>query len=319
MGSARSWIPIPKLFPLETFPQRLLMKLSTIARNLYELSGVRLGFLGASVSGSTDYGNTLLKLRKNYALGVKNSVIELPKDLTIYESVKNHGSWELEVSRFLAVGLTKTCHSSRSKTALLDIGANTGLITLQAMNLSQTENDVFLFEPVPRHALAIKNNLRNFSNIHINQFALSNKNGISLVFTESTNHGNTSLLKSVVPESGMTKSEIKLVDTQEFCAEFLNGFDSYIIKSDTQGMDALILARIPDRIWKKVECAVIEVWALPEIRINDVENLLAMFSDFNYVSWGTDSRPVELNEIRDFWLGKSGNARNLFLNKTLLV
>ena len=134
------------------------------------------------------------------------------------------GTWELDESMFLADGLKRACKNTH-KVALLDIGANTGLVTLQAMNLSNTSAEVFLFEPVPRHASAIKKNLRNLSNININEFGLSDKNGQAKIFTEATNHGNTSLINSVVPEIGMISTQIQLVETKEYCAKFLNKFD----------------------------------------------------------------------------------------------
>ena len=202
--------------------------------------------------------------------------------------------------------------------ALLDIGANTGLVTLQAMNLSKTITEVFLFEPIPRHVSAIERNLRNLPSIHINEFALSNENGQSEIYTQTTNHGNTSLLKSVVPSDELISTTIELVDAAEYCNKFLNGFDNFVIKCDTQGMDALILSRIPNRIWERTEVAIIEVWALPEIREQDVTHLLAMCQNFEYASWHPKSQEViSLNEISEYWLNKSGTFRNLFLSKTL--
>jgi FkbM family methyltransferase len=217
-----------------------------------------MGFFGARLVGHTSGGNSLLKLNKDYALGSKGTDLELPQDQVIYEYIKDKGSWELEDSEFLARGLKRSCWQPNTKTALVDIGANTGLVTLQAMNLSNTSNEVFLFGPVPRHASAIKQNLRNLSNVHINHFALGDKNGEAVIFTELTNHGNTSLLNSVVPEIGIISTQIQLVETTEYCNKFFNNFEKFVIKCDTQGMDALILSRFPKRIWENCESAVIE-------------------------------------------------------------
>ena len=185
------------------------------------------------------------------------------------------------------------------------------------MNLSKTITEVFLFEPIPRHVSAIERNLRNLPSIHINEFALSNENGQSEIYTQTTNHGNTSLLKSVVPSDELISTTIELVDAAEYCNKFLNGFDNFVIKCDTQGMDALILSRIPNRIWERTEVAIIEVWALPEIREQDVTRLLAMCQNFNYASWTPNSRErIDLDEISEYWLSKSGTFRNLFLSKT---
>ena len=279
---------------------------------------VRSGFRGARIVGVTQSGNTLLRRNKDHALGRKGTDLDLPRDLVIFESVKRRGDWELEESEFLAFALRKVKKLQNSKVALLDIGANTGLVTLQAMNLSKTSIEVFLIESIHRHVSAIEHNLKGLPNIHVNEFALSNKNGKSEIFTQTTNHGNTSLLKSVVPSDELIRTQIKLVDTVEYCNNFLKGFDNYVIKCDTQGMDALILTRIPISIWQSMEAAIIEVWALPEIPEQDVTNLLAMCQDFKFACWHPKSQErIGLNEISEYWLSKSGTFRNLFLSKTL--
>lgn len=307
-----------KISPVKTFPKRLLRKSYYIAKNIVRPIIWRMGYLGARIVGTTPNGNTLLQLNKNYALGPKGTVLELPIDTVIFEVVRKWGYWELDESKFLAHGLKIACRKT-SKVALLDIGANTGLVTLQAVNLSNTLAEVFLFEPLPRHTSAIKKNLRNLSNIHINEFGLSDKSGEANIFTEATNHGNTSLLNSVVSEVGMISTQIQLVETTAYCNKFLTNFDKYVIKCDTQGMDALILSRIPDWVWKNCESAIIEVWALDEISKNDVEALLSMFQEFEYVAWQPNNRKekIELSEVSQFWLSKSGAQRNLFLSKKI--
>jgi FkbM family methyltransferase len=314
----KRWIPLTHPFPLKTFPRRLRVKWIFIVDNIFWPVKNKLGISSIKILGETPIGNTQLRLNKTIPLGAPGSVIELPRDTVIFRSVSRQGSWELEESEFLARGLKTVCQQSDSKAALLDIGANTGLVTLQAMNIAHTKNEVFLFEPVSRHAQAIKNNLRNLSNIHINEFALSDKNGSAEIFTEAWNHGNTSLIRDAVKSREKITTEIQLVDTAEYCETFLNGFDSYVIKCDTQGMDALILSRIPQRIWEKVECAVIEVWALPEVNEIDVKNLISMWNGFEYVSWAPNlDKNISLDEVSEFWLKKSGKEfGNLYLSKT---
>ncbi len=300
------------------FAAEINQKMASYRPEFFDKIGARVDISGARIVGTTPNGNTLLQLNKNYALGPKGTVLELPMDSVIFERVRNWGAWELDESKFLARGL-KEARMNASKVALLDIGANCGLVTLQAMNLSNTLAEVFLFEPVPRHTSAIKNNLRNLSSIHINEFGLSDKNGEANVFTEARNHGNTSLLKSVVPEIDIISTQIKLVETTAYCNTFLKNFDRYVIKCDTQGMDALILSRIPDWVWKKCGSTIIEVWALDEISKKDVEALLSMCQEFDYVGWQPNNRKekIELSDVSEFWLSKSGATRNLFLSKNI--
>jgi len=311
------WIPLTTPTPIRSFPRRLIKKWRFIIGNLVGTIEVKFNLVGARVVGETSSGSTLLRLNRDYALGRKGTELEIPQDKVIFESVKRRGSWELEESEFLAFGLRKVGKIQNLKVALLDIGANTGLVTLQAMNLSKTNIEVFLFEPIPRHVAAIKHNLRDFSKIYINEFALSDVNGTSEIFTQTSNHGNTSLLKSVVPIDEQICTQIRLVDVGEYCDNCLKGFDIYAVKCDTQGMDALILSRIPGAIWQNTEVAVIEVWALSEVSEQDVTHLLTMFQNFEYFSWNPISQDIKsLSEISEFWLSKSGTSRNLFLSKT---
>ena len=107
----------------------------------------------------------------------------------MYESVRTSGKYGLEESQFIASGLASACKSPKDKVALVDIGSSVGLITLQAMNIAKTQNDIFLFESIPRHVAAMRHNLKSLRNINVNQFAVSNRDGISEIFTELENRG----------------------------------------------------------------------------------------------------------------------------------
>jgi FkbM family methyltransferase len=312
------WVPLAKPLPLKDFPQRLIRKCFFVLQGYLFILRYGPGISRAKKLGISPDGNALLQLKKESALGPKGSILELPQDQQIFETVQKLGSWALEESIFLAEGLRKAEGLPNSKTALLDIGAHCGLVTLQAMNLSKTKNEIFLFEPLPRHSVAIKHNLRNLPNVHNNNFGLSNKNSNSEIFTEITNYGNTSLFQTLVPESKQIKTSIKLVGVIEYCEKFLNRFDSYVIKCDTQGMDALILSRIPLRIWQNTVAAVIEIWAVPEVSEIDVTNLLAKIQSFEHGRWHPKSaKKVDFNEVGEFWMSKTGQSRNLFLSRNI--
>jgi hypothetical protein len=83
-------------------------------------------------------------------------------------------------------------------------------------------------------------------------------------------------------------------------------------------MDALILSRIPVRIWQDCVAAVIEVWAVPEISERDVTDLLGKLQNFDYASWNPKSSiRIDLKETFEFSTSESRYSRNLFLSKTL--
>jgi FkbM family methyltransferase len=310
--------PFVKPTPIWTFPQRAFQQWRKIISRVVVSAELNLGIGGAHLVGNTPEGNSILKLNKDYALGNKGTLIQLPKDRNIYHYVRTYGSWELELCKFLSKGLRAAYFKNNSTVVLLDIGANTGLVSLQTMNLSGTTNEVFLVEPIKRNISAIKNNLNKLQNVHIHEFALSDKNGKAEIMTDFNNFGNSSYLSSAFEDIDYFSTPTALVSTAEYCKKFLNNFDSYVIKCDTQGMDALILSRFPEQIWQKCQSAVIEVWALPNINKTDVQKLLSMCKGFDKVSWNPHSgkaKKLGFDEIIKFWTNKSGATRNLFLSK----
>ncbi len=304
----KSWTPFVSPLPLLSLPSRLLEKWIHIFRLLLRVEG-------AQVIGKSTTGSALLKLRKSCALGQKGAVVEIPRDHVIFESVRQFARWELDEAKFLAAGLKKVAENqNQTKSVLLDIGANSGLVSLQAMNLAGTRNSVFLFEPVPQYAQAIKTNLRAFPEVNICIFALSDRNDEAVMYTEASNHGNTSLFEKTVPAINRVKQTIRLVDTAEYFRTHLESFDKYVLKCDTQGMDALILSKVPDSVWMRTEAAIIEVTALPEVDVSDVDTLLGKIANFEFVSWHANKREkMEMAEIREFWLSKSERHKNLYL------
>ncbi len=274
-------------------------------------------FPAARVVGISTSGNHLLRLNRASPLGKMGAIVELPMDAVIFRAVQRSGHWSFDLSRFLREGLDGK-QVPEGKAALLDIGAHTGLVTLQVSNITTGSHDYFLFEPIPRHVSAIHRNLDTASldaRIHLIPLALSDRNGISEIFTEIVNHGNSSLWEEVVgPPGGYFRTSIDTVDTAEYFAGFGQEFSRFVIKCDTQGMDQIILSRLPLDVWKRVERAAVEVWALPEVESSDVHTLLDVWRDFRLISWDVDLRSVvSLDEVRDFWTGQTGRFRDLYL------
>ena len=307
------FIPIPNPRPFSTFFARFTQKWMFMLRFFGIRFGLALGITGAKSIGYTAERNAILRLNRNGVLGPKGSLIHLPKDKVIFWHVRYLEEWEIDESKFIAKNLARF---ETEKIALIDIGANTGLVSLQALNLVGKNITSYLFEPITRHVEAIKLNLNRFSNIEVFPFALSDRDENSIIFTEVNNHANSSTLRSVVPVDNLLSSQISLVETTSFAKNNVALFENYVLKCDTQGMDALILSRLPDYIWENTISAVIEVWALPEIQDSDVDNLLKRWSKFNQISWNSDfSTTLTLENLQKFWLGKSGLQKNLFLNR----
>ena len=92
-----------------------------------------------------------------------------------------------------------------------------------------------------------------------------------------------------------------------------------MIKCDIQGMDSMVLSRIPNDIWQKTDRAVIEVWATETVESRDVESLVEKLSNFKYLSWQQNLRElVSISDVSNFWLSKSGEQKNLFMSKNVI-
>lgn len=114
-------------------------------------------------------------------------------------------------------------------------------------------------------------------------FALAAESGSATIFTEGFNHGNSSLIRDLVASDNVIQTENDVQSVAEFADEFLTGVDSHeriVLECDTQGFDALILSRIPTEVWMRVNAAVVEVWAIPEINDAEVAKWLEICQEF---------------------------------------
>ena len=127
------------------------------------------------------------------------------------------------------------------------------------------------------------------------------------IHKQNTNSGNTSLIARVVPIDQVSKVRIKMLDTEDFSINYLTIDKEFVIKSDLQGFDAKVLARLGKKIWEKKHSASVEAWALTEI-----EN----WKYFSKISWSSSfSNIVALEEVGEFWLSANNTHRNVYLKK----
>jgi len=319
-----NFLPFANPVPTKTFLRRSMAK---NRRNLSVLAS-RLGFVGARRVGKSRNGNTVLKLNRKTALGERGALLEIPQDNMIYWHIKNYGVWEEEECLYLAgllnrysagqnqiLGAEKTTDNA---VTFLDLGANSGLVSLQVIALAETKCSVIMVEPILSHVEAIQFNIKTLNDsvdISIHNFALGAENGKFSIFTQKSSRGNSSLFKTVVG-SDFEENFIEVVETKGFCERYLNTQNSFVIKSDLQGFDAAVLSRIPKNVWKQTKGAVVEVWALPEVLPSDVLAIENLWKDFSSMSWQSDFTDlINFRDISDFWLSKSGKQKNLFLKR----
>ena len=307
-------VPLARLYPYRTFIPRSWQKFLLFY-------GDRMGLSGATPIGNSSTGNSILKLKFRSALGVKGTEIEMPKDGAIYEHVRKSGSWETNSSYFLSKTLRKLENKTLSeKIAFVDLGANSGLVTLQTLRYAQTQNVVLIVEPLPNHVKAIKRNLQTLETsshlFHIFEYGLGRESAEIDIFTESNNHGNSSFLLGAMENSLNFKTKVLIKKAEDFFSQYLSAFEYVVVKSDLQGMDAYVLSQIPIEIFKSIQSAVVEVWALPEINPADVDKFINAISFSYSLGWSEKSIGKLSPEIvREFWLSKSGLAKDLFIKK----
>ena len=112
------------------------------------------------------------------------------------------------------------------------------------------------------------------------------------------------------------KTKVLIKNAEDFFSQYLSAFEYVVVKSDLQGMDAYVLSQIPIEIFKSIQSAVVEVWALPEINPADVDKFINAISFSYSLGWSEKSIGKLSPEIvREFWLSKSGLAKDLFIKK----
>ena len=286
-------------------------------RNMIASIGCAIGIQGLDIIRVNSNGNTILRFNRSYPLGNRGSNLQIPRDSKIFEHVRRYGSWELRTSKFIAKGIENQSLLNK-KIAVIDIGAHTGLITLQIFRITNVDFTAFLFEPLPKNADAIRYNLDG-KNVKIFEVLLDKENGAKKIFTQKSNIGNSSIFKQLIPEHELIENVCTTVDVRELFNSSVNMYECYMIKCDIQGMDSMVLSRIPNDIWQKTDRAVIEVWATETVENRDVESLVAKLSNFKYLSWQQNLRElVSISDVSNFWLSKSGEQKNLFMSKNVI-
>jgi FkbM family methyltransferase len=311
----KKWIPFTTILPLNTFLIRLKKKNAYIL----QLINSTIGLSGARIIGVLPNGCYQIKLNKRSILGEKGTILNMPKDNVIFQNVRTYGCWEKHECEFISRALQTAHSATNSKVALLDIGANVGLVTLGAMNLSKTATDIHLFEPTPIHTFALKHNLKNLKisgDIFVNEFGLSKKSERIKLYRDLGNSGHSSIFNQAVNIKNREEIEVRLESASQYFESNLLNYNSFIVKSDIQGLDAQVLSNFPIEFWKNVKAAVIEVWAFSEVKNEEVEDLITKLDSFENISWDPHFRiKSTLEEIKKFWLSRNNQQRNLYISK----
>jgi FkbM family methyltransferase len=275
----------------------------------------KLGLFGGLLLSTT--GDTAeIRLLCKSLLGAKNSVIHIPKDIAITNSVIRNGFWERqEVSHIC--GVAESCLGT---VTLIDLGAHAGLVSLQAMNLSSRIQKFILVEPEPLHVRCIKLNFEdNLDRVEIHEAALALSAGVALGYADLKNRGNFTLEKSAASDLNQP-IQIKTESAKSFSSILLQTPGTFVLKSDLQGYDSHIFNEFVEEFCDRTQGCVIEIWSLKSIDRVTTLNLVEKLSR-KYITWEIglmDFEPrlkVTPESLLERWLDGSGRYTNLFLSK----
>ena len=259
---------------------------------------------------------SVLTLREDTSLGKKNEKIFVTND--------SYQTWYIMNSRDFHksfVGKVFKFTKSNISYNLIDIGANTGLLTRCLLNNLSNIRNCFLVEPDPDNLFCIKNNLQNFENINTLDCALDLSDGEKKLFIDQNNKGNLSLNYEM-----MTLKEDKL--------SFMNSEDNYInvktkniknyfnnirnennniIKIDVQGYDEIIFQEIPRDVLIKTDILFIEITPLKSKKFDEEKFTLNLDLFKKYIT--SNGNQLTKNEVIQITKRQSGKSFDLiFLN-----
>jgi len=259
---------------------------------------------------------SVLTLREDTSLGKKNEKIFVTND--------SYQTWYIMNSRdFHKSFVDKVLKFTKSNISynLIDIGANTGLLTRCLLNNLNNIKNCFLVEPDPDNLFCIKNNLQNFENINTLDCALDLSDGEKKLFIDQNNKGNLSLNYEM-----MTLKEDKL--------SFMNSEDNYInvktkniknyfndirnennniVKIDVQGYDEIIFQEIPRDVLIKTDILFIEITPLKSKKFDEEKFTLNLGLFKRYIT--SNGNQLTKNEVIQITKRQSGKSFDLiFLN-----
>ena len=259
---------------------------------------------------------SVLNLKSDTTLGKKNDKIFVTNDSYSTWYIMNDKNFNQEFIRKVS-----NFKKPDVQYNLIDIGANTGLLTRSLLfNLDNIQNS-FLVEPNKDNIFCINNNLKKFDNINIADYSLDTKDGEKKLFIDKNNKGNLSFNYEM-----MTRKEDKLnfmnheenyeivksKSAYDYFNEIKNNLRN-IIKIDVQGHDEVIFQEIPDEVLVNTDILIIEITPL-ESKTFNIQKFISKLSCFKkFTNFNNDI--LNIDEIHKMIEMKSGKSFDLiFLN-----
>ena len=258
---------------------------------------------------------SILILSKNTVLGKKNEKIYVVNDSYQSWNLINDANYQNEFIKRIRELIDKKIQYD-----FIDIGANIGLMTRCLLNNKINIKNSYCIEPNRENFFCLKNNLANFKNINLYNFALDKIEGKKKLYLDKHNKGNFSFYSEMMT---LKKDKLNFLNSNKNyeiieCKSIKKFFGSLvtkenIIKIDTQGYDEIIFQEIPEKILKKNKIMIIEISPISSKKINfeKYSNNLRFYNKFTDFEGKIYSRQDVLD------LSKNTEGKNtdlIFLN-----
>ncbi|GAB0119320.1 FkbM family methyltransferase [Acidisoma sp. 7E03] len=252
----------------------------------------------------------LFALAQDGLLGQVGDSLLVPADQVILPTVFSHGCWQPEEIRFFADRL-----DGQRLYTLLDIGANIGLFSRQMTRVFPQIARLYCFEPSPLNFAALRFNLAprgDRPDCHFINAALDTEDGVRRFFQDHRNIGNHSLNEGAMHDaSGYDEKQVQVLSVAGWLDTHLSPDERLIWKSDTQGFDERIISAVPWAHWRRIDCAIVEVWRISKPTL-DWDAFAARIEDFPNRSLGIGN-PVSTDAVLDYLRGQDGAHTDLYL------
>jgi FkbM family methyltransferase len=259
---------------------------------------------------------SVLTLREDTSIGKKNDKIFVTND--------SYQTWYIMNSRdFHKSFVEKVLEYTKSDISynLIDIGANTGLLTRCLLNNLSNIRNCFLVEPELDNVFCIKNNLQHFKNINILDCALDSLDGEKKLFIDQNNRGNLSLNYEMMTlkqdklrfmNSRDNYVNVKTKNIKNYFNEIINE-NNNIIKIDVQGYDEVIFQEIPKDVLIKTDVLFIEITPLKSKKFDEEKFNLNLDLFKRYIT--SNGNQLTKDEVIQITKRQSGKSFDLiFLN-----
>ena len=259
---------------------------------------------------------SVLTLREDTSIGKKNDKIFVTND--------SYQTWYIMNSRdFHKSFVEKVLEYTKSDISynLIDIGANTGLLTRCLLNNLSNIRNCFLVEPELDNVFCIKNNLQHFKNINILDCALDLLDGEKKLFIDQNNRGNLSLNYEMMTlkqdklrfmNSRDNYVNVKTKNIKNYFNEIINE-NNNIIKIDVQGYDEVIFQEIPKDVLIKTDVLFIEITPLKSKKFDEEKFNLNLDLFKRYIT--SNGNQLTKDEVIQITKRQSGKSFDLiFMN-----